>query len=95
MTSHVDKLYAMIRSKALIQYFTPFASVQMPMMAQVCVCNYVCLCVSLSVYMYVCAHSMFRFICSRAQTYGGAGLSQTLFSMSNTVYSDNLNHAGV
>ena len=36
MNSHVEKLYAMIRSKALIQYFTPFASVQMPIMAQVC-----------------------------------------------------------
>jgi len=34
MNAHVDKLYAMVRSKALIQYFTPFASVQMPMMAQ-------------------------------------------------------------
>jgi COP9 signalosome complex subunit 1 len=35
MNAHVDKLYNMIRSKALIQYFTPFASVQMEMMAQV------------------------------------------------------------
>jgi len=34
MNAHVDKLYNMIRSKALIQYFTPFASVQMEMMAQ-------------------------------------------------------------
>lgn len=34
MNAHVEKLYAMVRSKALIQYFTPFASVQMPMMAQ-------------------------------------------------------------
>jgi COP9 signalosome complex subunit 1 len=34
MNPHVEKLYGMIRSKALIQYFTPFASVQMPMMAQ-------------------------------------------------------------
>jgi len=34
MNAHVEKLYAMVRSKALIQCFTPFASVQMPMMAQ-------------------------------------------------------------
>mmetsp|Transcript_40586 Transcript_40586/g.127951 ORF Transcript_40586/g.127951 Transcript_40586/m.127951 type:complete len:214 (-) Transcript_40586:2348-2989(-) len=34
MNPHVDKLYEMIRSKALVQYFTPFASVQMPLMAQ-------------------------------------------------------------
>jgi COP9 signalosome complex subunit 1 len=34
MNAHVEKLYGMIRSKALIQYFTPFASVQMEMMSQ-------------------------------------------------------------
>ena len=34
MNAHVEKLYGMIRSKALIQYFMPFASVQMEMMSQ-------------------------------------------------------------
>ena len=34
MNAHVDKLYAMIRSKALIQYFMPFASVKMPTMSE-------------------------------------------------------------
>jgi COP9 signalosome complex subunit 1 len=33
MAPHVAKLYGMIRSRALVQYFTPFASVRMPLMA--------------------------------------------------------------
>mmetsp|Transcript_53926 Transcript_53926/g.128175 ORF Transcript_53926/g.128175 Transcript_53926/m.128175 type:complete len:466 (-) Transcript_53926:74-1471(-) len=34
MAPHVTKLYGMIRSRALVQYFTPFASVRMPLMAE-------------------------------------------------------------
>jgi hypothetical protein len=83
MTSHVDKLYGMIRSKALIQYFTPFASVQMPMMAQVYVCMYVFLHASASTCMCVCVYVCMRpfkisSLCSRSDAYGGAGLSLVL-----------------
>jgi len=39
MAPHVDKLYALIRSRALVQYFTPFASVRMDLMADAFNCS--------------------------------------------------------
>jgi len=39
MAPHVDSLYALIRSRALVQYFTPFASVRMDLMAEAFNCD--------------------------------------------------------